>query len=62
MASTSESRSGASHIPTDNATECILNDSCISACSKREVEVIPVTHTQQKSDLQWDTNVKFENL
>jgi hypothetical protein len=47
MASTSESRSGASRIVTDNATECILDDSSesdsyISTCSEKEEEVIPV--------------------
>jgi hypothetical protein len=67
MASTSESCSGASLILTDNAIECILDvssesDSCISTCSEIEEEVIPVAHTQQKSDLQWDTNLKFEDL
>jgi hypothetical protein len=28
----------------------------------KEEEVIPVARTQQKSDLQWDTNLKFEDL
>jgi hypothetical protein len=56
MASTSESRSGSSHILTDNATECILDDcsqsdSYISTCSERDEEVTSVAHTQQKSDL-----------
>jgi hypothetical protein len=65
-ASTSESRPGTFHILTDNAIKCIWDDSsesdsCISTCSEREVD-IPVAHTQQKSDLQWDTNLKFEDL
>jgi hypothetical protein len=62
MASTSESRSGASRILTDNAIECILDDSsesdsCISTCSEREEEVIPVAHTHNRKVISSGTRI-----